>query len=425
MKYAFDKGTTSVIVPVFIQDSSSPTGAGLGSLDESSSIVGGYLRPGSTGVALAVDQNVATEGTYEAPSTAAQIRIGTPANMRTGTYELHVHNDLLATAADAVFITLGGATDMADLVIEIQLTDNVWDEVLTGATHNIATSSGRRLRQIEAAFVLHSGTAQDGSTNSITLDTGASDVDDFYNHARVVIVEGTGIEQERLITRYDGSGRVATVAPPWVVDPVNGSVFEVEPALSHAETGWATIRVGLAQAGGASTITLDTDASAANDFYNCDVVFIDAGTGVGQVRAITGYVGATRVATVHTAWGTNPDSTSEFVIEEAHPYLGGYGVAGAGLTALPWNAAWDAEVESEVNDAIDTAISELGVAEPTATPTIRTGLMLMYMALRNKLVVQTSGTDALEVYNNAGTLICKKLLTDDGSDYIEAEMTSG
>ena len=73
------------------------------------------------------------------------------------------------------------------------------------------------------------------------------------------------------------------------------------------------------------------------------------------------------------------------------------GAGGAGLTAVPWNAAWDAEVESEVNDALDTAISELGVAAPTATPTVRTALMLMYMALRNKLVVQTSGTDALEL----------------------------
>ena len=98
------------------------------------------------------------------------------------------------------------------------------------------------------------------------------------------------------------------------------------------------------------------------------------------------------------------------------------GVAGAGLSAIPWNAAWDAEVESEVNDALDTAISELGVAAPAATPTIRTGLMLLYMALRNKSVVQTSGTDALEIYDNAGTIIAKKLLTDDGTDYTEAEM---
>ncbi len=99
------------------------------------------------------------------------------------------------------------------------------------------------------------------------------------------------------------------------------------------------------------------------------------------------------------------------------------GVAGAGLTDLGgMSTGMKAEIESEVNDALDTAIAELGVAAPTATPTIRTGLMLLYMTLRNKTVVQTSGTDALEIYNNAGTKIAAKLLTDDGSDYTEAEM---
>ncbi len=125
MKLQIAKGSTSQIVTVFIQDSSSAVGAGLGSLDESSSIVGGYVRAGGTGLVLAVDENVTTEGTYQAPSTDNQVRIGTPANMTTGTYELHFHNDLFATGADSVFITLGGATDMAPLVIEIQVTD--WD----------------------------------------------------------------------------------------------------------------------------------------------------------------------------------------------------------------------------------------------------------------------------------------------------------
>lgn len=99
------------------------------------------------------------------------------------------------------------------------------------------------------------------------------------------------------------------------------------------------------------------------------------------------------------------------------------GTAGAGLTNLgAMSTAMKAEILVEVNAALDTAISELGVAAPTATPTIRTGLMLLYMALRNKTVVQTSGTDALEIHNNAGTKIAAKLLTDDGSDYTEAEM---
>ena len=118
-------------------------------------------------------------------------------------------------------------------------------------------------------------------------------------------------------------------------------------------------------------------------------------------------------------------STVSTTIGAAGAGLTEAGGTGDHLTAMPWNAAWDAEVESEVNDAIDTAISELGVGAPTATPTIRTGMMLMYMALRNKTVTQTSGTDALEVYNNAGDIIAKKLLTDVCGDYTAAEMVSG
>lgn len=125
MKLFLLRGETSVILPIFIRDSSSSIGAGLASLDETSNIVGGYMRRNGLGIALAVDENVTTEGTYEAPTTAAQVRIGTPANMRAGTYELHFHDDLFATGVDYVSITLGGATNMAELQIEIQLIDLV------------------------------------------------------------------------------------------------------------------------------------------------------------------------------------------------------------------------------------------------------------------------------------------------------------
>lgn len=73
--------------------------------------------------------------------------------------------------------------------------------------------------------------------------------------------------------------------------------------------------------------------------------------------------------------------------------------------------------------SVDTPIAELSVAAPAITPTTRTGLMLLYMALRNKLDVPTSGADALELHNDAGVQIARKLLSDDGSDYSEAKMT--
>lgn len=138
MKFTRIKGSTSNILLVFIMDSSSTTGAGLTSLDENSNIVGGQVREGGVGIALTVDENVATEGTYQAPTTASQIRIGTPANMRPGVYELHVHDDLFASGAEILTIVLGGATNMADLPLEIQLVDDlviqIRDVILSDST---------------------------------------------------------------------------------------------------------------------------------------------------------------------------------------------------------------------------------------------------------------------------------------------------
>ena len=99
--------------------------------------------------------------------------------------------------------------------------------------------------------------------------------------------------------------------------------------------------------------------------------------------------------------------------------------AGASVSAdiAALNDLSAAEVNAEMVDAltVDT-IAELAQGQPAATPTIATALMLLYMALRNKL-----DTDAttLEIHNNAGTVIAKKTLSDDGTTYSEAKMASG
>lgn len=85
-----------------------------------------------------------------------------------------------------------------------------------------------------------------------------------------------------------------------------------------------------------------------------------------------------------------------------------------------------ANVNAEMVDVITVdAISEIAQGVPSSTPNLADAVMLLYMALRNKVDVPTSGTDTLEIHNDAGTRICQKLLTDDGSDYSEAKMTSG
>jgi hypothetical protein len=69
-----------------------------------------------------------------------------------------------------------------------------------------------------------------------------------------------------------------------------------------------------AQAGAASTITLATGASATTDIYKGNQIRVQSGTGAGQTRVITGYVGSTKVATVDRAWTTNPDNTSVYSV---------------------------------------------------------------------------------------------------------------
>lgn len=72
------------------------------------------------------------------------------------------------------------------------------------------------------------------------------------------------------------------------------------------------IRTRKAQAGAAGSITLDASANATDDFYNDCLVQIVGGTGVGQARLVSDYVGSTKVASVVPNWVTTPDSTSIF-----------------------------------------------------------------------------------------------------------------
>jgi hypothetical protein len=63
-------------------------------------------------------------------------------------------------------------------------------------------------------------------------------------------------------------------------------------------------------------IKFDSGASASDNLYQYDAVSITGGVGQGQSRAILSYVGSTKVATVDSAWTTQPDNTSVFVISE-------------------------------------------------------------------------------------------------------------
>lgn len=79
-----------------------------------------------------------------------------------------------------------------------------------------------------------------------------------------------------------------------------------------------TIDSGTAQAGASNTITLASTASPIDQYYIGCTIEITSGTGSGQSRSIGGvggYVGGTKVATVTSAWTTQPDNTSVYTIK--------------------------------------------------------------------------------------------------------------
>lgn len=74
-------------------------------------------------------------------------------------------------------------------------------------------------------------------------------------------------------------------------------------------------------------------------------------------------------------------------------------------------------------DPASDTVPELAQGQPPAAPTYDELWMLLYMALRNQLDVEASGDK--KVHNDAGTVITKKALSDDGNTYSEAKMVTG
>ena len=101
------------------------------------------------------------------------------------------------------------------------------------------------------------------------------------------------------------AGRAVTLTP----SAVSGKV-----TLTASAAAFHNGLTGTATAGGASTITLPAAAIATDDIYNGSSITITSGTGSGQTRIISDYVGATKVATVSVAWATQPNNTSVFTI---------------------------------------------------------------------------------------------------------------
>ena len=121
----------------------------------------------------------------------------------------------------------------------------------------------------------------------------------------------------------------------------------------------------------------------------------------GAVASVTGLTAANLDATISSRATPAQVTTQVTAI---------VGAAGVSLTAIPWNAAWDAEVESEVADALATTIADSVPADGTR-PSVNQALYMLTQFMLEKGVVGTTVT----VNKPDGTTALFTLTLNDGT----------
>jgi len=117
MKLKIKEGTASKLIRIFIQDSSSTTGAGLTGLVYNSSGLTAYYLPEGDATATAITLATMTAGTWASGGFDEVDATNMP-----GVYEVGLPDAVVdATSEGSVLVMLKGATNMAPVLAEIEL----------------------------------------------------------------------------------------------------------------------------------------------------------------------------------------------------------------------------------------------------------------------------------------------------------------
>lgn len=162
----------------------------------------GGIRGDATGI-IQIETTDTTNGINLATATSGvPVKIGTSSSLTT------IYGDL---------DVLGTTTSIESTVLTID--DNI---IFVNNAPSGTSDGGLAVKRFQSANNTASGdviadpavyteTAQGGSTTTITLDAGASAVNDAYTGYWIEITGGTGASQVRRIKSYDGTTKVATI----------------------------------------------------------------------------------------------------------------------------------------------------------------------------------------------------------------------
>ena len=338
MKLSLKAGTTSKMVDIFVQDSSSTTGAGLSGLVYNSGSLTAYYHRDTDSAATAITLATMTVGTW---ATGGFKEISST-NMP-GVYQLGIPNAALASGATSVVIMLKGATNMAPVVLEIELT--AWDNqnATTGglsALPNAAAAANGGLPTVDAnnAVKVQSGTG----ANQISLSSGLVTLAGVtHTGATIPTVTTTGTATN--VTTVNGLASGVITATSIAADAITAA------KIADGAIDAATFAAGAITA---SAIAADaiTDAKVASDVTIASVT--------GSVGSVTGNVGGNVAGSVGSVT-TVSDKT-------------GYSLSSGGIQAI-WDALTSAlttsgSVGKLIVDYLNASISSIAglIGTPTA-----------------------------------------------------------
>ncbi len=263
-----------------------------------------------------------------------------------------------------------------------------------------------------------------GNTLDVTA-TGAAGIDwgNVENPTTSVDLSGTDIQLcDTVTTNTDMRGTDSALLAASA--PTNFGDLAITVTTGQVTVGTNNDKTGYSISGSITTLDGLNDLSAAEVNAEVDTALTDydAPTNTEMTAAFTEIKGATWSASTDTLEHIrNKQTDIETDTQDIQTQIG---TAGAGLTDLgAMSTAMKAEINTEVADVlkVDT-ISEMAQQQPPSTPTFEEAVMYLYMRLRNKIDVTAT---TKEFHNDAGTVIWKKTLSDDGTTYSEAKGATG
>lgn len=337
-KLSIKAGTTSVLDEIYIQNSTSPSGAGLTGLSSASAGLTCYVgraddgNAGGTAISLT---STGALGTWASGWFKEKDATNMP-----GVYEFGYTNASLSAGSRFATFVFKGATNMAELVFQVELTG--WDnqDAVRGgmtalpnanasasgglltfgtSTGQINPSSGKVPATLAATDVIGNVPAdlQTIKTQTVTCAAGIT-VSPFVGSTGAA-VNGTNANT---LSSHDPGTTISSLTQTQVTGgayALNSSSFAFNAALDFTTTqkGLFVIASGTAAAGGAASITLQTGLGYDNACIGCLVELV-SGTGAPATAIITAYNDASKVVQVDNPWIINPDNTTVYRIMYDH-----------------------------------------------------------------------------------------------------------